>query len=198
VFVVLFRHPVEVAQSLQKRNGFSTAKAGFLWLDHNLSAEAWSRGHTRVFVNFDSLIRAPSAALQRVLTTAGRASDDAPKDSLAQREAAVVPELRHHIVDNQEWEVAFGVKGTLIAQCHHALTLCSDRDEISAHAIFDLLQVQRDKIVAGFDEIATSHIADVQRRISALESTVGYARATPRRCLIALLRRLGLPLSTQA
>jgi hypothetical protein len=194
VFVIPFRHPVEVARSLQRRDGFTAAKSGFLWLDHNLCAEAWSRGQSRVFVNFDSLTRAPGATVQRILTTAG-SSDNALKDSLGQVEAAVVSELRHQTVDNQDWELAFGEKGPLLAKCHHALTICGDRYEESAQATFDALQIQKDEIIARWDEIATSHIADLQRRISKLENTIDRVRATPRRRLIALLRRLGLPLS---
>jgi hypothetical protein len=189
VFVIPFRHPAEVARSLQKRDDFTAAKSGFLWLDHNLSAETWSRGHTRVFVNFDSFIRAPSPILQRILITAGCSWDDVCNDTSAELNGIVLPRLRHHTIYDHNWESAFGVRGPLLAQSYRALKICGERSQESAQAIFDALQKQKDEIVAGMDEIATSHLADLQKRISSLEKAID---ATPRGHLSALLRRFDL------
>lgn len=50
------RSPLEVVQSLEKRDGMSRGKAALLWLRHVLDAEAATRNHMRTFVPFDRLM----------------------------------------------------------------------------------------------------------------------------------------------
>ena len=54
--VIVTRNPHEVADSLAKRDGFSLALGYLLWLDHMLSAERFTRGLPRAFVNYGSLL----------------------------------------------------------------------------------------------------------------------------------------------
>ncbi|TKI69923.1 hypothetical protein FCU45_04745 [Sulfurimonas crateris] len=51
-----YRNPLEVAQSLEKRNGFSIEKSVALWLNHFLEAELRSRPYKRYFLKFDTLL----------------------------------------------------------------------------------------------------------------------------------------------
>ena len=53
------RHPLEVAASLAKRDGFSTEKSCCLWLDHVLGAERETRGTVRTFVTYEALMADP-------------------------------------------------------------------------------------------------------------------------------------------
>ncbi|MEM4261318.1 MAG: hypothetical protein QXG00_08795 [Candidatus Woesearchaeota archaeon] len=55
-FIICLRHPLEVAQSLKKRNGFSIEKSLLLWMNYMLDAEFYTRDEKRSFVNFDDLI----------------------------------------------------------------------------------------------------------------------------------------------
>ena len=54
--VIVTRNPHEVADSLAKRDGFSLTLGYLLWLDHMLSAERFTRGLPRAFVNYGSLL----------------------------------------------------------------------------------------------------------------------------------------------
>ncbi len=56
VAVIPLRNPLEVAASLQKRNGFDPALGQLLWLRHVLDAEYGSRGVPRYFTDFDRLM----------------------------------------------------------------------------------------------------------------------------------------------
>jgi hypothetical protein len=56
LFVIPIRHPLEVAASLQRRNGFSKAKSLLLWLRHFLAVEHDTRGLRRSFVAYDQLL----------------------------------------------------------------------------------------------------------------------------------------------
>ncbi|KAB2948933.1 MAG: sulfotransferase family protein, partial [Rhizobiaceae bacterium] len=53
---VPLRNPLEVAGSLEKRNGFEPALSNLLWLRNVLDAEAASRGARRVFSTYDQLV----------------------------------------------------------------------------------------------------------------------------------------------
>ncbi|WP_200285743.1 glycoside hydrolase family 99-like domain-containing protein [Rhabdochromatium marinum] len=54
--VVPLRHPLEVASSLRRRDGFSPRKGQILWLRHVLDAERASRNLPRTLVNYTDLL----------------------------------------------------------------------------------------------------------------------------------------------
>ncbi len=56
LFVIPIRHPLEVAASLEQRNGFAIAKSLLLWLRHFLAAERDTRGFRRSFVAYHHLL----------------------------------------------------------------------------------------------------------------------------------------------
>jgi hypothetical protein len=55
-FILPLRHPLEIAASLKKRDGFDTNKSLLLWLGYFLDAERYTRGHIRCFVPYDNLL----------------------------------------------------------------------------------------------------------------------------------------------
>lgn len=56
LIVFPIRNPLEVATSLQRRNGFDVSYGLLVWLRHVLDAEFFSRGLPRFFTNYDRLI----------------------------------------------------------------------------------------------------------------------------------------------
>ncbi len=90
--VIPLRNPLEVAASLERRDGMPRAHALLLWLRHFLQAEHDTRDLSRCFVSYDALTHdglATARALARIL----------PVD-LDDREAVIAafvnPERRHH------------------------------------------------------------------------------------------------------
>jgi GT2 family glycosyltransferase len=55
-FVLVLRHPVDVAGSLAARDGLSAAHAGLLWLRHVLEAERGTRHSMRAVVHYEDLV----------------------------------------------------------------------------------------------------------------------------------------------
>jgi hypothetical protein len=55
-FLLALRHPFEVAQSLNKRDGFGASHASLLWLRYVLDSDYHSRGFPRAIITFDSLL----------------------------------------------------------------------------------------------------------------------------------------------
>jgi hypothetical protein len=79
-FVLCIRNPLEVADSLQVRNGFTRGRSVLLWLRHVLEAEAGSRGHPRTVVSYESLVgdwRSVVGRMRRDLPFLGEVSPEA-------------------------------------------------------------------------------------------------------------------------
>lgn len=55
-FILILRHPLEVARSLERRNGISLDRALLLWLRYVLEAESGSRGQVRSLLTYDDLL----------------------------------------------------------------------------------------------------------------------------------------------
>lgn len=68
VCVHVTREPLEVAQSVHRRNGFSRQAALALWELHTVAAFAASEGLPRVLVRYEDLMADPVATTARLLT----------------------------------------------------------------------------------------------------------------------------------
>lgn len=64
--VLIHRNPLDVAASLQARDGIDPQLGQLLWLQHALSAERDSRDLKRVFLSFDGLLDSWASELERV------------------------------------------------------------------------------------------------------------------------------------
>ena len=96
-FVVLpLRNPLEVAASLERRDGLSLPFGHLLWLRHVLDAEFGSRGVRRFFTSYDQLMmnwRDVAKNLQATLET----ELPAPSDQTAQKiDSFLSRKYRHH------------------------------------------------------------------------------------------------------
>ena len=98
-FICMNRNPFEVAGSLQKRDHFSREKALVLWLIHSLSAERYSRGLPRVFIDFDQVVTNAVGVLSKIEQEA-RLVFPYPVDEAKEKiKGFVSPGLRHHKAD---------------------------------------------------------------------------------------------------
>ena len=66
-YVIALRHPMSVARSLQKRDGFDDEKAYYLWLGHMVPSILGSEGSPRVVVSYDRLMDRPEEQLRRIV-----------------------------------------------------------------------------------------------------------------------------------
>jgi hypothetical protein len=95
--VLPLRNPVEVAASLNRRDGFDEQKGELLWLRHVISAERDTRGMRRVFTTYDGLLRDPISVMERVQRELGLDFRNSIADAL-QGSDFLDPELRHNVV----------------------------------------------------------------------------------------------------
>jgi hypothetical protein len=117
--VIPVRHPLAVAGSLERRNGFPTEKSVLLWAAYMLAAEAYSRDLPRAFVGYDALLADWRGEIARL-----EAAHAAPLPALTEAAAAEIdafltPELRHNAGDGDL--AALGWAGVLAQQVFDAL-----------------------------------------------------------------------------
>jgi hypothetical protein len=112
--VIPVRHPLAVAGSLAKRNGFAPAKSVLLWSAYMLAAEAYTRDLPRAFVSYDGLLKDWRAEVARI-----EAAHGAPLPKLTEAGGKAIdrfltPSLRHN---QSPGELAdLGWAGALAAQ----------------------------------------------------------------------------------
>ena len=96
--VIAVRHPLAIAGSLERRDGFTPQKSVLLWSAYMLAAEAYSRDLPRAFVAYDALLgdwrgeaarieAAHGAPLPKLDARAGKAIDRFLNPALRHNEA---------------------------------------------------------------------------------------------------------------
>lgn len=93
-YLMMVRHPDEVASSLHSRDGLSPYRAGQLWLEHLLEAEVSTRGLSRAFLTFEDLISDPSATLSQAFSSAPEAFGRIDFESMTQARSGVDPLMK--------------------------------------------------------------------------------------------------------
>lgn len=99
--ILIFRNPMEVADSLQKRDGITHARAYLLWLGSVIEAERNSRHLPRAFTLYDRLLsdwRHEVASIGSALDINWPVSPDQVAGAV---EEFIHPSSRHHHVEDQ-------------------------------------------------------------------------------------------------
>ena len=99
-FIIPLRNPLEVARSLQKRDGFSIEKSCLLWLSYMLDAEAHTRGYPRILLRFEDLLARRAEVLKQIAEAFGLSC---PVESVSEElEKFLDPGLRHHEMKGED------------------------------------------------------------------------------------------------
>lgn len=110
VVLMVARRPSEVAESIQKRNGWMPALSELLWLRHVLEAERHSRDLQRCVVTYDGMLANPREVMFRALERLDVASVSVSQSSAGELEGFISGDERHHRHDPE------GVSSTGIAE----------------------------------------------------------------------------------
>ncbi|APF18254.1 Glycosyltransferase, GT2 family [Caldithrix abyssi DSM 13497] len=99
-FILVIRHPLEVAKSLKKRNFFSLPNGLNLWRQYNASfVRAQDSGQRILVVHYENLLLTPEKEIKRIFKWLNR---ELSEDLLVKVKNAVKPELRHQKADETE------------------------------------------------------------------------------------------------
>ncbi|APE45118.1 hypothetical protein BOO69_18130 [Sulfitobacter alexandrii] len=95
-YVLTHRNPLEVAASLERRDNMNTGNAMLIWLRHVLDAEASTRGKSRCFMNFTSLLQNWAGAMTKVQQTLDLSLPRFSVGVYAEVESFLDRNLKHH------------------------------------------------------------------------------------------------------
>jgi glycosyltransferase involved in cell wall biosynthesis len=113
--VLPLRNPLEIAASLNKRDGFSPAKSYMIWLRYVLDAEKATRKLPRVFIAYDTLLDDWRGAVGEVSKRLGVSWPRWSAASEVEIDRFLDERHRHHSIDqagiDQRSEVAGWVRG---------------------------------------------------------------------------------------
>jgi GT2 family glycosyltransferase len=137
VCVLPGRHPLEVADSLRRRNQMSRPQALMLWLQHVLTAERDTRGSPRTFVLYEDLLNDWRGVVRKIASDLEIAW---PRDVMRVQDEIdefLQTDLRHHHHAGDR----FDAHDPLHAMCARVWgafqTLSRDADDKGALAAFD-------------------------------------------------------------
>ena len=94
------RNPLDVAESLETRDGIDRAIGHLMWLQHVLSAEADSRGLGRAYFRYDRLLSEPHAVVDTLGDVLGVSWPRRMTDADEEIDQFLSARLRHHSKDD--------------------------------------------------------------------------------------------------
>ena len=145
LIVMPIRDPLEVAASLNARNGMDPARALRLWLRHVLDAEAASRGLPRHLMGWDAFIADWRGETDRMATHLRRPLTPTPDQSGAV-DAFLSADLRRQTPGDTR-------RPALVARTHAALLdLARHGEHADLHRTLDALRTEFDRACALFPD----------------------------------------------
>jgi len=112
--VIPVRHPLAVAGSLARRNGFAPEKSVLVWTAYMLAAEAYTRDLPRAFVSYDRLLSDWRAEAARIAAAHGAPLPNLTEAAGKAIDRFLTPELRHN--DAEDGLKDLGWAGALCGQ----------------------------------------------------------------------------------
>lgn len=102
LFVVVVRNPLEVARSLERRDGFPPSKCVLLYMAEMLAALRHTEGRRRSIVSYARLLEDWRQVVTEIGTRLGIEWPHAPDDRTGEIDAFLRPSERHHRHDADE------------------------------------------------------------------------------------------------
>ncbi len=167
-YVLILRHPIEVAQSLRVRNSLPEIRASLSWLEHTLSAEYNSRSKPRIWLRYEDLLSDWRCALSPLLNDASVDLHLTP-EICKEIDTFLDPHLRHQ---KDVASIAPLSEPLILAQDLYnrmPLLLENDRIEDEFSAVGTQLVHYREKMAPWLDCLRSDSVR-YQRQIEATET----------------------------
>lgn len=98
--VIPVRHPLAVAGSLRRRDGFADEKSVLVWSAYMLAAEAYTRDLPRAFVGYDALLADWRSEVARIEAAHGAPLPKLTPKSAKEVDSFLTADLRHNAVSD--------------------------------------------------------------------------------------------------
>ncbi len=95
-FIIAYRHPLEVAASLHKRDGMNEDTALLCWLSYTLEALIAAEGHPQTILSYNELLSDWQDAMKRASQDLNLDWSVSLKDAAKEVDGFLSPELRNH------------------------------------------------------------------------------------------------------
>jgi O-antigen biosynthesis protein len=156
------RNPLEVAKSLQTRNGFRLEKSLLLWLRHVLEAERDSRSLRRSFVSYESLLTDWRACLGRAASQTGLEWSGLSSETEQHVDQFLTRDLHREMA--LEADLLTNPIATKWINCTHSLLarLVDEPESPSVHHALDQIREEFETACRAFEGLLTAEqeIAD--------------------------------------
>lgn len=129
--VLVLRHPLEIAASLERRDGTERSRSHLLFLDHLIPAERDTRGFARSVVLYDELTADWRAVAKRVAAECGLRWPRDPELAAPEVEAFLSGDLRHH--RSTAWPPGEAERYPAVAALHRELAALAQRAPGAGH-----------------------------------------------------------------
>jgi hypothetical protein len=166
-FIVVHRPLIEIAASLERRNGFSAQKTALLWADHVLSAERHTRGNPRVFVSFDRLLTDPDGTMRAVGDTLELRWPRPPSEATAELREFLSPSLRHHVAGSGSPPTDFGQLSPIVGPPDKILSTFGVTGDPIRATPFDTARQQLTRFLLDLDSVVLEHATQLIDRAMA-------------------------------
>jgi hypothetical protein len=166
-FVLTVRHPLEVAASLNARDGFPIANSLLLWLRHLIEVERTTRGQRRSFVSYDALLTDWRKEINRIGRDLRISWPALPAERCAEVDTFLSASIRHHKCSEEKLD-AYPEIGQWVKRLYRAAMRAFDvvdRELKSSDAIYG-------SIVASLRADAVKHINKHNAQIGQLTEAI--------------------------
>lgn len=165
VFVFISRHPIEVAASLGKRDGFSVEKSALLYLHHMLSAEKWTRGYPRCFIDYTQLLADPISTVRAVSEKLEVVWPGEVEEVNGKILEFLSSRFRHHVADASAQVAPEYWAGPLVDAVYRDLCALGGTETEGASDRLDRVEDEFVAVLSRLDPAFVSHIATLQGRV---------------------------------
>lgn len=93
--IIAIRNPVEIADSLSRRDGIATFKALLLWANYVLSAEKYTKNEKRTFIHYDKVLSHPKEVMESLFKQL-KFKQDISLNKLDKATEFIDKSLKHH------------------------------------------------------------------------------------------------------
>jgi hypothetical protein len=177
-FILPVRNPIEVCDSLKRRDGMLPSRASLLWLRHVVDAEVSTRGLPRAVTTYDMLLEdwQGVAAIVSKRTNIVWPRRSASAD--AEIEQSIIPRLRHHVSENLDTRA--NVIDWLKIAYDAMLRLAKKGEDSVAMRLLDEVREAFDKASSAFGLALAEYELQVEQsrtQVAALQRDLLSARA---------------------
>jgi hypothetical protein len=190
VVVIPFRNPLEVAASLERRDGLPLAQSLLIYIQGNLEAERASRGRRRVFQLYDGLVSDWRLFAEKLANAGGPRTNGFAAQTTAEVEDFLTPDLHHHHATRESLANLPDGAAMLVEMYDAMVQVAATGDETALRACFDQVRERIWEPAKLFRAVAAAQGKNYRDETARLESKIAAEFARRDAELDALRSRL--------